>query len=159
MSILKTLIYRLRLKLKDTDATTYSSYDISDAINETLRELKKIVTQYYDHLDFLAPNKEVAGQDLPINSGETIVESDSNGITEDEETGFPVDFDELIIEYAIILLAVNDYATKEQAKALWKQKVISLASTMDKSINLLDGCYESYGRRHILLLKCLVGEK
>lgn len=119
MSFISTLTYRLRLKVKDTDAITYSKYDVLDAMKEALRELRKTVVQFYSHLNFTVPA--------------------TADVTEASETGWPVEFDELLIEYAVISLANGDYNTKEQAKMLWKQKVLSLASTMDAGVDVING--------------------
>jgi hypothetical protein len=147
MSTLNKLIYRLRLKLKDTDATTYSRYEALDAMKETLGELKTTVTKFYTHFNFVIPGEK--DKRLPLDCGDSIVNSDMDNLTEDDDTGWPSSFDSLIIEYALILLSPGDYGTKEQAKMLWQQKVLSLASTMNIENNLIDGCYGPKSSRHI----------
>jgi len=135
MSAVSAIIYRLRLKLKDMDAVNYSKYEIQDALDETLSEMNILVKQYYEHLTFMDQDNEK----LPLEEGETVVDAD--GEVEFEETGFPDEFNSLIIEYAIIMLSSGDYGTKEQAKELWKQKVVSLAGTFNDENILIDGCY------------------
>jgi len=144
MSAVSAIIYRLRLKLKDMDAVNYSKYEVKDALDETISEMKTLVKQYYGHLTFMDQDKE----NLPLDEGETVV--DANGEVEFEETGFPDEFNGLIIDYAIIVLSPGDYATKEQAKVLWQQKVLSLASTFNDENNLINGCYglRASRRRH-----------
>jgi len=142
MSAVSEIIYRLRLKLKDMDAVNYSKYEVQDALDETLSEMNTLVKQYYGHLTFIDQDNEK----LPLEEGETVINSD--GEVEFEETGFPDEFNGLIIEYAIILLSPGDYATKEQAKQLWQQKVLSLASTFNNDNNLMDGCYGSRSSRY-----------
>lgn len=129
MTTLNKLINRLRPKITDTEIKSYSRPELLDAINESIREIRKTVIQFYDHLKFTLPS--VAD------------------LTEANDTGWPVDFDELIIEYATIVLLPSDYGTKEQAKILWKQKVLSLVSTMNDSVEFIDGCYGPRWRRHV----------
>lgn len=133
MTTLKKLAYRLRLKLKDTDSKTYSKYEVLDSINESIRELRRIVTQFHSQLSFPVPN--------------------TRELTEASPTGWPDEFNELIIEYTLILLSSGDYSSKEQAKMLWQQKVLSQASSMDESVNLIHGCYETKAHRHIHLIR------
>ncbi|MBP2644274.1 MAG: hypothetical protein H6Q67_2161 [Firmicutes bacterium] len=142
MSAVSAIIYRLRLKLKDMDAVNYSKYEIQDALDETLSEMNTLVKQYYGHLTFMDQDNE----NIPLDEGERVVDAD--GEVEFEKTGFPDEFNNLIIDYAIILLSPGDYATKEQVKQLWQQKVLSLGSTFNNDNNLLDGCYGPISRRY-----------
>ncbi|MBP2643965.1 MAG: hypothetical protein H6Q67_1852 [Firmicutes bacterium] len=143
MSTVNKIVYRLRLKLKDMDESTCSKYEVQDALDETLTEMRNLVTQFYSHISFMEQKQD----DLPLEEGETVIDAD--GEVEFEEMGFPEEFNGIIIEYALILLSPGDYATKEQAKQLWQQKVLSLASTFSNENILLDGCYgpESSGHR------------
>jgi hypothetical protein len=134
VSKVKKLIGRLRFKLSDTDMVSCSQYEIMESINETLRELRKVVTRYYNKLNFEVP---------PIAD-----------VIESSETGWPVEFDDLILDYLQILLLPGDLGTKEQAKMLWQQKVISEASQFDTGIYLLHGYFN---KKHKPILK--VGDR
>lgn len=121
MTTLNKLIVKVRLKVRDTDMVTYSPYEVLLAINESINELKKTVTQYYRVLSFIVPD---------------VLE-----LTPSDETGFPTDFDDLIIEYALQELLPGDYMAKEQIKSYWKTKVISMASKFNSSNCLIQAAF------------------
>ncbi|TCL39955.1 hypothetical protein EV210_101153 [Anaerospora hongkongensis] len=121
MSIIKTLVIKVRLKLRDMDAAKYSAYEVMDAINETISELRQVVKLYYKQMTFPIP--------------------DAVKLKESDETGWPDDFDSLIIDHSLILLSAGDYATKEEAKSYWKSKVISLAGTFKKEKIMQADCW------------------
>jgi hypothetical protein len=109
------------MKLRDMDGAQYSSYEIIDAINETIRELWQVVTLYYQRLTFPVPEPAV--------------------LTEMDATGWPEVFDGLIIDYCLVLLMPGDYLAKEQVKDYWRMKVISLAGSMKKEKSLQADCW------------------
>ncbi|MDF2499300.1 MAG: hypothetical protein K0Q77_14 [Anaerosporomusa subterranea] len=121
MSILNKLVIKVRLKLRDMDAAKYSAYEVMDAMNETISELRQVVKLYYKKLTFPIPEPAK--------------------LKAEDETGWPDDFDNLIIEHCIILLAPGDYSAKEEAKVYWKGKVISLAGTMRKEKIMQADCW------------------
>ena len=121
VSVLSKLIFRLRLKLKDTGQVSLSKYEILEAFNEAIRDTRKIVTRFYSKVSFTLPEEK--------------------DLLENEESGFPTDFDDLIIERAFIVLSPGDYGAKEQAKSFWEKKVISLAGKFDRSNFMIEGSF------------------
>lgn len=104
MTTLNTLSLRARMQLGDTNLQKISPYEITDALNETIRELRKTVTQYYTTLSFTVPAKGAK--------------------TNTDDSGWPDEFDELMVDYACILLTPADFSTKKQLKEAWRSWVM-----------------------------------
>lgn len=119
--IVKELVFRLRYKLQDAGAISFSPYEVLAALNEALRELRKVVRQFYRRLSITMPDVEE--------------------LTEEDHTYWPTEFDDLINEYVLITLLPGDYMGKEQAKEYWRQKVISTAGQFKADAPLMHGTF------------------
>lgn len=119
--IVRELITRLRYKVKDAGAISLSSHEVLAALNEALRELRKVVRQFYRHLSVTIPDVEE--------------------LTEDDNTYWSTEFDDLINDYVLIVLLPGDYSGKEQAKEYWRQRVIATAGQFKIDAPLMHGTF------------------
>lgn len=108
VAIVSNIAMRVRIKLRDLSVSKFNPFEVLEAINEALRELRVMAVRYYAKYSFTIPG-----------------EGDLNEI---DDTEWPSVFDDVIIEYAYLYLSDGEYTAKEQAKTLWRQKVLGLLS-------------------------------
>jgi hypothetical protein len=96
----------------------YSQWELITTLNEVLRNLNSAVTNNFKGFAFTVP------------SVMTLAETD--------ETGWPTEYDDLIVEGALIALTAKDYATLETANQAWRQKVIALTSVINRNQLIVD---------------------
>jgi len=113
---------RIRRRLNDVHKVQVSSWELLEAVNDALRELRKIVLQYFRSLTFGIPEE--------------------GDVSESSVTGWPIEFDELITNYCIYSLSGLSIADFEQVKMLWQSKVVAQAGTMDTSLNTVKSCFD-----------------
>jgi len=98
-------------------AVQVSPWELLETVNKARAELRRIIDQYFDPPNFDVPDRAK--------------------VTEDDVLGWPVEFDELIIDYCVHSLS----GLSAEIKAHWIQRVVRQAESMDKRIHIVRGYY------------------